>query len=104
MLDNIDHKEKYGVCLDTCHLYESSYDIVNDLEGVLGEFEELIGLEKVKTIHLNDSKNPLGARKERYEKIGKGTIGLGGILNIVIHPRLKDKPFFWKHLTRKKAI
>lgn len=94
LLDNVDHKEKYGVCLDTCHLYESGYDIVNDLEGVLGEFEELIGLEKVKAIHLNDSKNPLGARKDRHEKIGEGTIGLGCILNIVTHPRLKDKPFF----------
>lgn len=94
LLENVDHKEKYGVCLDTCHLYESGYDIVNNLEGVLGEFEALIGLEKVKAIHLNDSKNSLGARKDRHEKIGEGTIGLGGILNIVTHPRLKDKPFF----------
>lgn len=94
LLDNVDHKEKYGVCLDTCHLYESGYDIVNNLEGVLAEFDTLIGLDKVKAIHLNDSKNPLGARKDRHEKIGEGTIGLGGILNIVTHPRLKDKPFF----------
>ena len=94
LLDNVDHKDKYGVCFDTCHLFESGYDIVDDLEGVLKEFDEMIGLDKVKAIHLNDSKNPIGARKDRHEKIGEGTIGLGGILNIVTHPQLKDKPFF----------
>ncbi len=94
LLDNVDDKEKYGVCLDTCHLYEGGYDIVNDLEGVLIKLDQLIGIDRVKAIHLNDSKNPLGAKKDRHERIGEGTIGLAGIMNIVSHPQLRDKPFF----------
>ena len=94
LLENVDNKEKYGVCLDTCHLYEGGYDIVNNLEGVLDEIESTFGLNKVKAIHLNDSKNQLGARKDRHEKIGEGTLGIGTILNIVSNPRLKDLPFF----------
>lgn len=94
LLDNVDRKDKFGVCFDTCHLHESGYDIVNNLDGVLEEFDDLIGIDKVKAIHLNDSKNPIGARKDRHERIGEGTIGLDGILNIVTHPMLKDKPFF----------
>lgn len=94
LLDNVNYRDKFGVCLDTCHLYESGYDIVNDLEGVLIEIDNSFGLNKVKAIHLNDSKNPLGARKDRHEKIGEGTLGLGTILNIVSNPKLKDIPFF----------
>ena len=94
LLDNVTYREKFGVCLDTCHLYEGGYDLVNDLEGVLDEIENSFGLEKVKAIHLNDSKNPLGARKDRHEKIGEGTLGIGTIMNIVSNPRLKDIPFF----------
>ena len=94
LLDNVNYRDKFGVCLDTCHLYESGYDIVNDLEGVLEEIDNSFGLNKVKAIHLNDSKNPLGARKDRHEKIGEGTLGLGTILNIVSNPKLKEIPFF----------
>lgn len=94
LLDNVKYREKFGVCLDTCHLYEGGYDLVNNLEGVLDDIESSFGLDKVKAIHLNDSKNPLGARKDRHERIGEGTLGLGTIMNIVSNPRLKDKPFF----------
>ncbi len=93
LLDNVNHREKFGVCLDTCHLYEGGYDLVNNLEGVLEQIENSFGLEKIKAIHLNDSKNPLGARKDRHEKIGEGTLGIGTILNIVSNNRLKDIPF-----------
>ncbi|MDD2371793.1 MAG: deoxyribonuclease IV [Firmicutes bacterium] len=93
LLDSVNYREKFGVCLDTCHLYEGGYDLVNDLEGVLDQIENSFGLAKVKAIHLNDSKNPLGARKDRHEKIGEGSLGLGTILNIVSNPRLKDIPF-----------
>jgi deoxyribonuclease IV len=93
LLDNVNLRDKFGVCLDTCHLYEGGYDLVNDLEGVLDEIENSFGLEKVKAIHLNDSKNPLGARKDRHEKIGEGTLGIGTIMNIVSNSRLKDIPF-----------
>lgn len=94
MLDNVNLRDKFGVCLDTCHLYEGGYDLVNDLDGVLDEIENSFGLEKVKAIHLNDSKNPLGARKDRHEKIGEGTLGIGTIINIVSNSRLKHIPFF----------
>ncbi len=93
LLDNVNYREKFGVCLDTCHLYEGGYDLVNDLEGVLDQIENSFGLAKVKAIHLNDSKNSLGARKDRHEKIGEGSLGIGTILNIVSNPRLKDIPF-----------
>ena len=94
LLENVACKEKFGVCLDTCHLYESGYDIVDDLEGVLDSIDASFGLDKVKAIHLNDSKNPIGARKDRHEKIGEGTLGIGTVMNIVSNPRLKHIPFF----------
>ncbi|KAF0091074.1 MAG: deoxyribonuclease IV [Fusobacteria bacterium] len=94
LLDNVNFRDKFGVCLDTCHLYESGYDIVNDLDGVLDEMEKSFNLDKIKAIHLNDSKNSLGARKDRHEKLGEGSLGIGTIMNIVTNPRLKDKPFF----------
>lgn len=94
LLDNVDHPQKYGVCIDTCHLYEGGYDLVNDLEGVLDELDRIIGLDRVRAVHLNDSKNPLGARKDRHEKIGEGTLGMGTILSIVGNDRLKHLPFF----------
>ena len=93
LLDNVNYREKFGVCLDTCHLYEGGYDLVNDLEGVLDQIDKSFGLSKVKAIHLNDSKNPLGARKDRHEKIGEGTLGIGTILNIVSNKRLENIPF-----------
>lgn len=81
-----------GVCLDTCHVWDGGYDIVNDLDGVLGEFDRVVGLGRLKALHLNDSKNPLGARKDRHECIGKGYIGLEAFARIVNHPLLQDKP------------
>ncbi len=87
-------KNKIGVCLDTCHIYDAGYDIVNDLDGVIDEFERIIGLEKLKAIHLNDSKNPMGSHKDRHEKIGKGTLGLDVFERIINHPKLKHLPFY----------
>ena len=81
-----------GVCLDTCHVWDGGYDIVNGLEGVLEEFDRVIGLERLKALHLNDSKNPLGARKDRHECIGRGYLGLETFERIVNHPVLRDKP------------
>ena len=83
-----------GVCLDTCHVWDGGYDIVNDLDGVLKEFDKVIGLERLKAIHINDSMNVCGAHKDRHEKIGKGKIGLEAFRRIVNHPKLKDLPFY----------
>ena len=83
-----------GVCLDTCHVWDGGYDIVNDLEGVIGKFDRIIGLEKLKAIHLNDSLNPLGAHKDRHAKIGEGCIGEEALKRVVTHPALKDLPFY----------
>lgn len=85
---------KLGVCLDTCHVWDGGYDIVNDLDGVLAEFDRVIGLERLKAIHTNDSMNVLGAHKDRHEKIGKGKIGLEAFRRIVNHPKLSDLPFY----------
>lgn len=84
--------EKVGVCLDTCHVYDGGYDIVNDLDGVLAEFDRIIGLERLKALHVNDSKNPFASHKDRHEKIGEGTLGVSTFATIVNHPALKDKP------------
>lgn len=81
-----------GVCLDTCHVYDAGYDIVNDLDGVLQEFHRVIGLERLKALHLNDSKNPFASHKDRHECIGKGSLGLQTFRNILSHPALQDKP------------
>ncbi|MBQ3807934.1 MAG: deoxyribonuclease IV [Kiritimatiellae bacterium] len=83
-----------GVCLDTCHVWDGGYDIVNDLDGVLAEFDSVVGLGRLKAIHLNDSMNVLGAHKDRHEKIGKGKIGLDALMRVVNHPKLKDLPFY----------
>ncbi|MBQ0032178.1 MAG: deoxyribonuclease IV [bacterium] len=83
-----------GVCLDTCHVWDGGYDIVNDLDGVLKEFDAIIGLERLKAIHINDSMNVLAAHKDRHEKIGKGKIGLDAFARIVNHPKLRDLPFY----------
>jgi deoxyribonuclease IV len=82
-----------GICLDTCHVWDGGYDIVHDLDGVLQEFDDVLGLEKLKAIHLNDSKNPLGAAKDRHEKLGQGMIGLPALKNVVNHPALRKLPF-----------
>lgn len=94
IIDGVYLKDKLCVCLDTCHLNDAGYDIVNDLDGVLAEFDKIIGLEKLKAIHLNDSMNECGSHKDRHQKIGKGTIGLDAIEKIINHPKLKDLPFY----------
>ena len=81
-----------GVCLDTCHVYDAGYDIVNDLEGVLAEFDRIIGLDRLKALHLNDSKNPFASHKDRHELLGGGSLGLDTFRRIVNHPLLRDKP------------
>ena len=84
--------EQIGVCLDTCHVYDGGYDIVQNLDGVLAEFDRVIGLSKLRALHLNDSKNPFGSHKDRHECLGEGNLGLETFRNIVNHPALKDKP------------
>ena len=84
--------EKLGVCLDTCHVYDAGYDIVNDLDGVLTQFDQIIGLDRLYALHLNDSKNPYCSHKDRHECIGKGSLGLQTFQNVVNHPILKGKP------------
>ena len=93
ILDRVECKERMGVCLDTCHVWDGGYDIVNDLEGVIGKFDRIIGLEKLKAIHLNDSKNPFCSHKDRHAKIGEGSIGLEAIIAIINHPKLCHLPF-----------
>ena len=94
ILDGVNLKEKMGVCLDTCHVYDAGYDIVNDLDRVLDEFDRIIGLDKLKAIHLNDSKNPFNSHKDRHEKIGEGSIGLDAFIKIINHPKLRSLPFY----------
>lgn len=84
--------DRVGVCLDTCHVYDGGYDIVNDLDGVLGEFDRIVGLDRLKALHLNDSKNPFASHKDRHECIGQGSLGLETFEKIVNHPLLLDKP------------
>ena len=94
ILDRVKLSEKMGVCLDTCHVYDAGYDIVNNLDGVLEEFDRVIGLQKLHAIHLNDSKNPFESHKDRHEKIGEGSIGLHAMVRIINHPKLRHLPFF----------
>lgn len=94
IIDRVELSDKMGVCLDTCHIHDGGYDIVNDLDGVLEAFDKVIGLDRLKAIHLNDSKNPLATHKDRHEKIGEGYIGLDAFERIINHPSLKNLPFF----------
>lgn len=94
ILDRVELSDHMGVCLDTCHVWDAGYDIVGNLDGVLEEFDNVIGLDRLRAIHLNDSKNPLGAHKDRHEKIGQGFIGLEAFERIVNHPVLAKMPFF----------
>ena len=94
IIERIHLKEKVGVCLDTCHVHEAGYDIVNDLDGVLYDFDKVVGLDKLYAIHLNDSKNEIFAHKDRHEKIGHGKIGLEAIERIINHEKLRDLPFY----------
>ena len=93
ILDRVELSDQMGVCLDTCHVSDGGYDIIGDLDGVLEEFDRVLGLHRLKAIHLNDSKNPLGARKDRHACIGEGEIGLEALARVVRHPALKDLPF-----------
>jgi deoxyribonuclease-4 len=93
ILDRVELSEKMGVCLDTCHVSDAGYDLIGDLDGVLTEFDRVIGLDRLKALHLNDSKNPAGARKDRHERIGEGCIGLEALTRVVRHPALRDLPF-----------
>jgi len=94
ILDRVQEKECMGVCLDTCHVWDAGYDIAGDLDGVLHEFDRIIGLPKLKAIHLNDSLNPLGSHKDRHAAIGQGMIGFDALKRIVEHPGLKNLPFY----------
>lgn len=94
IMDRVDLKEKMGVCLDTCHVNDAGYDIVNNLDGVLQEFDKVIGIKYLKAIHLNDSKNPLASHKDRHECIGEGNIGLEAFERIINHPQLRNLPFY----------
>lgn len=93
IIDKVELADKVGVCLDTCHVYDGGYDIVGRLDDVLAEFDRVIGLERLKAIHLNDSKNPFGSHKDRHEKIGEGSIGLEAMIRIINHPAIQGIPF-----------
>lgn len=92
IIDGVELKDKLGVCFDTCHVYDGGYDIVGDLDGVLEEFDRVIGLDRLMAIHMNDSKNPFASHKDRHEKIGEGSIGLEAMVKIINHPKLKGLP------------
>ena len=94
ILDRVKSADKMGVCLDTCHVWDAGYDIADDLDGVLEEFDRIIGLDRLRCIHLNDSLNPLGAHKDRHARLGEGAIGMAALERIVNHPALCRLPFF----------
>jgi len=94
IIERVELSDHVGVCLDTCHVWDGGYDIAGDLDGVLAEFDQVIGLDRLKAVHLNDSKNPLGAHKDRHEKIGQGYIGFDALAAVVCHPLLRDLPFY----------
>lgn len=92
--DGVKHPERIGVCLDTCHVFSAGYDIVNDLEGVIEEFDRILGLDLLRAIHLNDSMMPFGAHKDRHAPIGDGEIGMEALLNVLKHPALEGLPVY----------
>ncbi len=94
IIERVKLDEKVGVCLDTCHVYDGGYDIVNNLDGVLDEFDRVIGLDRLRAVHLNDSKNNISSHKDRHEKIGEGTIGMEAFSGIINHPKLRRLPFY----------
>lgn len=93
ILDRVGLQEKVGVCLDTCHIWDGGYDVANDLDGVLEEFDRVIGLERLKAVHLNDSMNELGSHKDRHARIGEGKIGAEALVRVINHPGLRELPF-----------
>ena len=94
IIDRVECKEKMGVCLDTCHVYDGGYDIVNSLDEVISEFDRIVGLERLCAVHINDSKNPFASHKDRHEKIGLGSIGAEAFARIINHPALRKLPFY----------
>ncbi len=94
ILDRVEQKDKLGVCLDTCHVFDGGYDVAGSLEAVLEEFDKAIGLSKLRAVHLNDSMNPCGSHKDRHQKLGEGNIGLTALERIVNHPALRELPFY----------
>lgn len=92
IIDGVEHDELLGVCLDTCHVWDGGHDVVGDLDGVLDEFDRVIGLDRLRALHLNDSKNPRGSHKDRHERIGEGCIGAEAFRAVVTNPRLRDLP------------
>lgn len=94
IIDKVELNHHLGVCMDTCHVYDAGYDIVNDLDGVLEEFNKIIGLSRLKALHVNDSKNPFESHKDRHEKIGEGSIGVKTFEAIVKHPKLREIPMY----------
>lgn len=94
IIDRVERKDRIGVCLDTCHVYDAGYDIADDLDGVLRAFDAIIGLDRLHAVHLNDDKNPLGSHKDRHEKIGQGTLGTEALARVINHPALRDLPFY----------
>ena len=93
IIERVELRDHLGVCLDTCHVHDGGYDIVGDLDGILTEFDQVMGIDRLRAVHLNDSKNPCGAHKDRHEKIGEGFIGTEAFARIVSHPQLRDLPF-----------
>ncbi|MDR1973800.1 MAG: deoxyribonuclease IV [Bacteroidales bacterium] len=94
IIDHVRIDDKIGVCLDTCHIYDAGYDVVEALDEIVENFDEVIGLDRLYAIHLNDDKNPFGSHKDRHETIGNGSIGLDGITRVINHPRLRHLPFY----------
>jgi len=93
IIDRVELNDKVGVCLDTCHVWDGGYDVAGDLDGVLTKFDKIIGLDRLKAIHFNDSKNECGAAKDRHEKLGQGCIGMDAMKRIAMHPVLQNLPF-----------
>src|SRR5699024_1747256 len=92
IIDGVAHNEKLSICLDTCHIHDGGYDIVNDFDGVLNEFDKIIGIDRLKVVHVNDSKNEQGAHKDRHENIGFGYIGFDALYYVIKHPQLEGLP------------
>lgn len=94
IIDRVEQKDRLGVCLDTCHIFDGGYNIAEDLDAVLDVFDQAVGLDRLKAIHLNDTMNPIGSHKDRHEKIGDGRIGLNALSRMINHPLLRELPFY----------
>ncbi len=92
IIDGVHYNDKLSVCLDTCHIHDAGYDIINDFDGVLAQFDKFVGIDRIKVLHVNDSKNECGAQKDRHENIGFGHIGFDALSYIIYHPQLTDVP------------